>query len=814
LKPKAEAKLFDAMTELLQRDFNNGEKYLDEYRKMCIVAPTAPEQAEEARKETQRRTANFLCLLAQGREGQGKLGEALEHYLEFGSLPTAQGELLSVVTEPAVRAKADVWARGRIKAMMEHATDDQRKPLEEVILGKWTEVKSSGDVEKLRHFVNMFGETAAIGKEGRLYLAERLAEREGRADLLDAELQFLTLTNDEDPSFVVRALDGLARLCTRKGLLEDAYAYYRQLKIRFGNVPVRDGKTGAQLFDELATDKRFLQYMDEPGEVQGKAKFKWDLERDKNNAQQAQHMLYTFDPLGNVLPFLKHHRVAVNYSSSHLMLVDRRTNETALDEQLKENFQQFMTGQVANPNMPPGLMVPGMPQQAQPNRFGYHAVGHLVVVNLGQYIAAIDTVTHKVPWQKNLFGAQSPVSGNSYLHYNPNDETLQLQFQNGTYMTIGQGGPVASTYVCVQTRDGLSALDPLTGNILWTRADVPTRCRLFGDEQHIYLVETDNNGSAVNTRAFRAQDGASESVPDFAALFQKRVRIIGRELLVADRHPGNDLDLRLYDVQTGKDLWKEHYPKGTIVLDSDDAELAGVVTPDGHATIVNLRLRKRVAGGVLTPDDLKNLQQAHLLADDQYYYIALNTSNPNNPPQIWTNLQANTGLRGITINGELYAFNRRTSKVEWHNSVKHLQMVMEQWREMPVLLFTSRYFENSNNGGMRFFPGQQMGTIGIQVYDKRTGKLLVSEPTQNRPQLNQQSGQVYAVHYDVRAGKVEMIAQNYKVTLTQEGESSSAAAAEKGNKPAVQSTGAGGQAGGGGPPALPRATPQVGEIKK
>ena len=33
-------------------------------------------------------------------------------------------------------------------------------------------VKASGDLEKLRHFVNMFGSTAAIGKEGRLHLAE------------------------------------------------------------------------------------------------------------------------------------------------------------------------------------------------------------------------------------------------------------------------------------------------------------------------------------------------------------------------------------------------------------------------------------------------------------------------------------------------------------------------------------------------------------------------------------------------------------------------------------------------------------------
>jgi outer membrane protein assembly factor BamB len=792
LKPRARAKLFDAMTELLQRDFNNGEKYLDEYRKLCTVAPARPEEADEARKETQRRTANFLSLLAQGREGQGKLGEALAGYLEFGSLPTAQGELLSVVTEPAVKAKADVWARGRIKAMMEKATEEQRKPLEDVIAGKWAEVKGSGDIEKLRHFVNMFGETAAIGKEGRLYLAERLMEREGKADLLDSETQLLTLVNDDDPSFVVRALDGLARLNTRKGMLEDAYDYYHKLKVRFPDVLVRDGKTGAQLFDELATDKRFLQYMDEPGEVQGKQKFKAEEERDKNFSQQAQHMLYTFDPLDEPLPFLKHRRVAVNYSNSHLVVLDRRGGKDAkpeLDEQLKENFQQFMNAQgFNNPNFPPGMMMPGQVNQPQAPRFGYHSVGHLVVAHLGQYIVAIDTVTHKVLWDKNLLGAQSPVGPNSFLRYDPNEETLQLMFTDNTFLTIGQGGPVSASYVCLQTRDGLAALDPLTGKTLWTRNDVPMRCRLFGDDKHIYLVEMDNTGTATNTRAFRAQDGASVAVPPFAALFQKRQRVLGRELLVADNLPTGGIDLRLYDVHTGKDLWKQHFVANTHILSSEDPDLAGAIAPDGHVTIVNVRQRKIVAKGLVQTDHIKNLQQQHLLADGQSYYIALSTSNPANPAQIWSNLQANTGLRGITVNGFVYALDRRTSRIRWFNNVENQQLVLEQWKEMPVLLFTSRFMVNAN-AGMRggFVNGNQFGTIGIEAYDKATGKLFYRQPTNGQPQLNsQQGGQIYAVNNDIHNGKIEMIAQNYKVTISRQGEQSAGSAGAPSPAPGVK----------------------------
>ncbi|HKI30713.1 MAG TPA: PQQ-binding-like beta-propeller repeat protein [Gemmataceae bacterium] len=788
LKPRAEAKLFDAMTELLQRDFNNGEKYLKEYETLCLV--TLP-NADEAKKETQRRRANFLCLVAKGREAQGKLGEALQSYLNFGSLPTAQDELLSVVDEPAVKTKASVWAQGRIKAMIDRATPEQRKPLEQVIADEWNKVKDSGDLEQLRHFVEMFGSTAAIGKEGRLYLAERLMEREGNAALLDAELQFSQLANDDDPAFVARALDGLARLMTRKGVLEDAFQYYKALKVRFPNTPVRDGKTGTQLLEELATDKRFLMYMDEAGDVVGKSRFKGNMERDKNFNPDSQHQIYTFDPINEPLPSLRQHRFGVNPGTNQLKLLDRRTGKELLTEPVNENFSWFLNpAMVMNPGF--GMVVQN---PAATNRFGYHSVGHLIVANLGQYLVAVDTITHKRLWQKNLFGAYSPGGGNQTPHYDAAEESLQMYFTDGTYMAIAQGGPVEATYVCVLTREGLEALDPLTGKTLWTRNDVSTRCRLFGDANHIYLVELNNASPPVpsTTRAFRAQDGASVVVPNFAALYQKKLRIIGREMLVADTLPGGGLALRLYDVHTGKDLWSQNFPANTTVLHSQDPDLAGVIAPDGRVTGVSLSRRKVVLGGIVDVAHLKNLRQAHLLADAQFVYVMFHTQDPANPTEPWANLQSNSGLRGITVNGEVYAFNRRTSRIEWHNEVKNQQLVLEGWADMPVLLYTSRYMLNGNMGFPGRFPNNQVwGDVYVEAYEKKTGRLFYKLPSTNREApMGQQYLQVYAVNHDARAGKIEMTANNYKLTITQEAEISATAdgTKEKGSKPAAQGGG-------------------------
>ena len=103
------------------------------------------------------------------------------------------------------------------------------------------------------------------------------------------------------------------------------------------------------------------------------------------------------------LPDLKHLRVAMNHSTNNFKLVDRRTGQEKLTVQVNENFQRLHVSdsEYGNPNGPWGGP---MIQQFQPNRFGYHSVGHLIVANLGQYLVAVDAVTHRTVGQE-LAGA-------------------------------------------------------------------------------------------------------------------------------------------------------------------------------------------------------------------------------------------------------------------------------------------------------------------------------------------------------------------------------------------------------------------------
>src|SRR5262249_11451179 len=163
------------------------------YKELCKVEipPTATAaQKEKLAEEQLRRDSNYFCLIAKGREDEGDLVSAFEHYLAFGNL-AGNRELLDIPNEQGAKARPDVFARGRIENMIRNASADQRKPLEEKIAGQWKEVRGSNDPEKLRTFVQMFGSTFKAGREARLTLAERLIEAGGEDDLRDAQLHLL-----------------------------------------------------------------------------------------------------------------------------------------------------------------------------------------------------------------------------------------------------------------------------------------------------------------------------------------------------------------------------------------------------------------------------------------------------------------------------------------------------------------------------------------------------------------------------------------------------------------------------------------------
>ncbi len=757
LLASARAKLYDALTEYTQRDFAKAETYLKEYEELCKVDLGDSTGEERARRETEerRRRANFLCLVGKGREAQNRLVDAFERYLELGET-ARRDELIQVVDEPSVKAAPDVWSQGRIASMVANSRDaKQSEAVEKAITARWRKLQAtpSVPVEDLRKFVRLFGSLFGVGKDARLALAERLMEEPDVGSLLEAEQQLSLLrAPGEKAETSARAVEALARLYTRKGFLEDAAYYYRMLGEKYGRVVVADGKTGAEYLEDLTTDKRFLPYLDPPLRftIRGKAKVNVKT-TETGTAYVSQSYQFAHD--GERMPFFQRNRLALRFDTHGLRMSDAATGEERWNVSLtRTNFQSLVTDWRAEPFLA---------------RYNYQTLGHLVVLQVGHLVFGIDPQNKgRVLWEKSLLPTAVGAVANSYT-FDPRDGSVQVLYSNGEMQRLGTAGPLQGAVICLLTRDALTAIDPVTGRTLWTRTDVNAQSVVFGDEQNIYVVGMGEGNTATGTRAFRAYDGVTVRVRDFTNEYQNRVRMLGRNILVSETDVRNVLQMRIYDVLAGRTVWEQKFAPGSVQLRSEDPNLAGAVEPDGTVRVVNLSTTKEVLKGKMrwgkmAPKDLPSAKGVYLVADANAVYVAVNGPPDVNvqpmwgggggqPPPIQPMLSQGYGLRALPVNGDVYAFDRKTNKLLWTNEYPNTTMTLTHFEDMPVIVFTGRYQKRT---GPSFMPHST-----IDVVHKRTGKaLLHKENAINNPYF-------HAVQMEARTGRFEFQSTQMKIVV-------------------------------------------------
>lgn len=738
---KARNKLHEALTELFQDKFEAAEPYLDEYRDLCKVEiPADADAAARARltDEQLRREANFLSLLGRGREAQGRLLDALAAYEQFGAL-TGNKELIGVIDEANTRSRPDVWSRGRIKGMIDRASADQRRVLENAIGERYRVVRDAG-IGELRGFVAVFGANFPVGREAQLRLAELLL-KDGAPDALteaESKLQSLCFSPElrkQDPSVAARAIETMIRIYLRRGLYEDAVGLYKLLGDEFKSVVVIDGKTGADLLQELLTDKRFLPYL-EPHGVNWRGSFK-----GSESAHQTGNFVtaVTIEPEGDLLPFFRRHRLVLDINVQggaawSFRVLDRATNA--------ERWKQG------------GLPVANYFQNMPPNfRFAY-ARGHILVLHLNNLVSAYNLVEQRPIWTFDLFGKNPHVLNNPQapIVVNPSDKRLCITQTDGRLERLGGVAVVASSYVCLQTRDGLVALDPTRPgpSVLWAKSDVSLKADVFGDDQHVFIVEGGSNGVPATGRALRAQDGVATPVPEFAALYARRIRTLGGCLQLCEDNPSGGKICRLYDVASGRDIWRQSFSAGALVIQCDDASVTGLIEKDHTVTLLDTRSGEVLFRSLIRAEHAEKLQSVGLLSDRDRFYLTLVREKD---PSIDWQPNLSHGLRSMRVNGPVYALNRATGKLEWVcDFVPHHNVLLEQSQDLPLLLFTANYMKLAPNGSY------ERNATKVTAVDKRTGKLIFDKEFMQQTPFQ-------AVKADPRAGSIELVRSDMKVTF-------------------------------------------------
>jgi outer membrane protein assembly factor BamB/tetratricopeptide (TPR) repeat protein len=719
LDKRAKNLLYDALSDLLLADFDKASvRYLDLYQQLAKLGDTE--------REKQLRQAKVYRIIAQGREAQGNLIEAFHMYRKFGSLPI-HNETRGVASldDPSHVVPVNVWLRGRISAMFAKATPQQKIPLDRTIVEEWKAVEAKKDPDALRSFVGMFDVAFEVGREARLRLAEAIIERNDRGSFLEAELSLLQLRGEalrKEAASGGQALAGLAHLEEKRGSAEgmrEAAHNYRQLAREFPKDAVRGARTGAELLDQLAADKRLLPYVEE-GTGWGHAPLVARELGGVGGTINPQLFTSVLHPEGTPSPFMSGHRLQLETSAQLLVpkisLVEIATGKVRWGPlQLDKMPPNLQVSQLYNPNAFNHSL-------AQAGRFRfYQGAGHLVVFQVGVMVYCMDADQGRFLWNRSLI-EMPPGPQSQFGQFNlDNDGNLQISWGqfNGVMVVqpshsyVGQIGAVGPGYVALVTQNGLLVLDPIRGGELWKKSDVTAGSQVFGDDQYLCVVEAADGGVA-STRVYRTGDGEPVlAAPPYTAEYQGKLRTMGRHLLTLTHKAGQPMSsIRLFDPATGRDVWSKPIDQQATIVVTDDPNLTGWIDPTGRLVALDARngtelLSTNVAQGRLTLADVRNLREPLLVADKDRFYLALN--HPVDPTVVGGGVLSNNfkqGIRSRAINGWVAAFYRADGPVQvgrktfdahkgelaWHSNgpVESQLLVVEQIEQMPVLLMTSR----------------------------------------------------------------------------------------------------------------------------
>ncbi|HVS37165.1 MAG TPA: PQQ-binding-like beta-propeller repeat protein [Gemmataceae bacterium] len=789
------ARLFKGLSLLLWQHFADNERFLGQYESLCLVTPPSgakPEEVRAAQTEQRRRQINMLAIVAHGREVQGRSDLALQAYKQI--LEVAVGrDRIDTGDDPLMQSRPDlwtltqvrpdVWVQGRIADLVKGAPPDQQTVLKNIIDQDWRTAQAGGEAA-LTRFIAQYGAVAgplgAPAREARLLLADRWLNERDRRHALDAELQLRMLRDQADsPESAAAAQYAWARLLTQHGLLADAVEAYRGLARDFPTVRLPDGRTGAAALADLAVDKRFIAYLDDPLAGRPVGKMTVTEIEDHNNSPSGD---LSCEPSDGVRPpSCRNLRFGINPQTYALKVVstDGSCEPWSIPLPVPTEFLQQLNNQWA--------------MTGAPLTSSYEADDHFLVIALGPILVGVDRIERRARWVRSLLPSDLP-AGVQIAQLTPvGDGSVYMQTSDGApVQRLGLIGSIGPNGVLIQTRGGIASLDVSGGDLRWLRAETAPTLTALGDADYLYIVDTHpNTGDAFGVRAIRTADGAATRIPSALGVYTQRLRSVGRCILASEGggDDGAPLQVRFCDLQTGKDVWKATFPPHSRVLDSPQIpELTAVLSPDpaslprmaassvgllaasvgqcpltpavslfpkpedATVTVVDLTAGREAAKLSVDGRFIEQLQQGAILRDRTQYYLVFQaapdakavTLGPSAPNFIGA-------VSTAPVNGFICAYDRTTGQQTWatHSAIEQQVLLLDRFEDSSVLLMTALQSRQTPGvpGGN---PMQVASTISI---DKRTGMVAYRKDFAD----NNAPDQFFRLDVDARTGTVDLV---------------------------------------------------------
>jgi hypothetical protein len=236
---------------------------------------------------------------------------------------------------------------------------------------------------------------------------------------------------------------------------------------------------------------------------------------------------------------------------------------------------------------------------------------------------------------------------------------------------------VTDNYVCFEQDRRLVAVDPLTGQTLWTRDGLTADSDLWGDEELVFVAPPGGTSAQV----LSGQDGREVGRCE-APRLDRRVLTLGRHILCWEPE-GKQSTLRMADPWAKQDLWRFNYASDAQSWLIDDDEIA-VFDPKGDFSVVSLETGRPVIQSKL--DAVAGLEGIVVLKRSDGYLLVTNCPKPE--PNIFGQ---SSSPGNLPVCGKAFSIDGKTGQKRWVADVPEQCLNIHQPADLPVLTFFRRY---------------------------------------------------------------------------------------------------------------------------
>ncbi|MEX0718429.1 MAG: PQQ-binding-like beta-propeller repeat protein [Planctomycetaceae bacterium] len=712
--PRIRRLLAATLLEGLRHDFAAYREYAEEIRELV---------------DDPKQRSQFLRLHAAGLHKIGEHEQAFHEYLRLADPATDTPELQAVNAGHSVRS--DRWVRPRITAVYAAATDEIRAKMDSLLEAESAQAAEAEGTEGLKRVLACFRDVPPI--EGvRWRLVERLP------DGLEAELHLLKLRDSRDDGTAGRATARLAKSLIDGGRGDGVPALLDDLRTRFAEVVCLDGRTGRELVADWTADST--------GAAAAADRPVWPARRIEASATRRQaravQQSISVEADGPAGPFFEGWSFRLDQA--------RQQRFTALDSHGRKRWEI-------------DIQVPQQPIR-NPYAVSVRVHGRLIVVGYGSHFVVLDGSSGGAPtllWHQSLHdGTQQPIPMNRPRAVGGG---IRMVIVDANGRSLGSVGPIGDDFICYQVGTTLHAADPLTGETLWTRRNLPRGAELFGDDEFVFCVPPRSDQATV----LRGADGETIGERDLPAA-SRRLLTSGRNILVRGDVQGES-ELSLLDAFSGETAWKLSIPATAFVDPVGDDEIAivegtsPVPAPAGEAQKRGAardadrreepdRAKRAAIEEAEAPAPAKNERRGrfrivsledgkvrldqpleaspglagfHVLRQRGQYVLLTNDPGLNQEPNVQrTPINNNQPL----VNGHCYAFDRSTGEPRWSRMIAHQSLPPGQPRESPALLLALRTYVRIQQGGRLVGPTNNQADV--LLIDVRTGETALEEQSQ------------------------------------------------------------------------------------